>query len=181
MRVSTANSYDNTIALLTRRQAELSAQQERVTTGMRVTKPSDDPVAATLAETAANRLSRTNADLRALDLTEPLRALLTWDQTQTLDHLAPSHYETPMGRRVPIDYDGEAPGIEVRLQEMFGVTRHPTLRKQLFPAAAQPLSLAPLTHTGDGIDRALKANAQLDNGHDSPGLWMPCSIRTSIW
>ncbi|MGV3725130.1 flagellar hook-associated protein FlgL [Hydrogenophaga sp.] len=67
MRVSTANSYDNTIALLTRRQAELSAQQERVTTGMRVTKPSDDPVAATLAETAANRLSRTNADLRALD------------------------------------------------------------------------------------------------------------------
>lgn len=60
-----------------------------------------------------------------------------------------------------------------------GVTRHPTLRKQLFPAAAQPLSLAPLTHTGDGIDRALKVNAQLDNGHDSPGLWMPCSIRTA--
>jgi len=60
-----------------------------------------------------------------------------------------------------------------------GVTRHPTLRKQLFPAAAQPLSLAPMTHTGDGIDRALKANAQLDNGHDSPGLWMPCSIRTA--
>ncbi|MDE1167745.1 MAG: FAD-dependent oxidoreductase [Pseudomonas sp.] len=59
-----------------------------------------------------------------------------------------------------------------------GVTRHPTLRKQLFPAAAQPLSLSPLTHTGDGIDQALKANAQLDNGHDSPGLWMPCSIRT---
>ncbi|KQN61300.1 FAD-dependent oxidoreductase [Pseudomonas sp. Leaf58] len=60
-----------------------------------------------------------------------------------------------------------------------GLTRHPTLRKQLFPAAAQALSLAPLTHTGDGIDRALKANAQLDNGHDSPGLWMPCSIRTA--
>lgn len=60
-----------------------------------------------------------------------------------------------------------------------GVARHPTLRKQLFPAAALPLSLAPMTHTGDGIDRALKANAQLDNGHDSPGLWMPCSIRTS--
>lgn len=67
MRVSTANSYDNTIALLTRRQAELSAQQERVTTGMRVRKASDDPVAATLAETAANRLARTQADLRALE------------------------------------------------------------------------------------------------------------------
>ena len=67
MRVSTANSYDNTIALLTRRQAELAAQQERVTTGMRVRKASDDPVAATLAETAANRLARTQADLRALE------------------------------------------------------------------------------------------------------------------
>lgn len=60
-----------------------------------------------------------------------------------------------------------------------GLTRHPTLRRQLFPAAAQPLSLAPVTHTGDGIDRALKVNAHLDNGHDSPGLWMPCSIRTT--
>ncbi|WP_137921247.1 flagellar hook-associated protein FlgL [Hydrogenophaga sp. 2FB] len=67
MRVSTANSYDNTIALLTKRQAELAAQQERVTTGMRVRKASDDPVAATLAETAANRLARTQADLRALE------------------------------------------------------------------------------------------------------------------
>ncbi len=67
MRVSTANSYDNTIALLTKRQAELSAQQERVTTGLRVSKASDDPVAAALAETAANRLSRTQSDLRALE------------------------------------------------------------------------------------------------------------------
>ena len=67
MRIATANSYDNTIAVLSRRQAELAAQQERVASGLRVLKPSDDPVAATLAETAANRLSRTTADLRALD------------------------------------------------------------------------------------------------------------------
>jgi flagellar hook-associated protein 3 FlgL len=67
MRISTANSYDNTIALLTKRQAELAAQQERVTTGKRVMKASDDPVAAALAETTANRLSRNTADLRALE------------------------------------------------------------------------------------------------------------------
>ncbi|OSZ74259.1 flagellar hook-associated protein FlgL [Hydrogenophaga sp. IBVHS1] len=67
MRVSTANAYDNTVALLTRRQAELSKLQENLATGKRVLRPSDDPVAATLAETAANRLSRTQADLRALD------------------------------------------------------------------------------------------------------------------
>jgi flagellar hook-associated protein 3 FlgL len=67
MRIATAHTYDNTIANLTRRQAELAAQQERVSTGLRVQKASDDPVAATLAETAANRLSRTTADLRALE------------------------------------------------------------------------------------------------------------------
>ena len=67
MRVSTANNYDNTVSLLARRQAELAAQQEKIATGKRVQKPSDDPVAATLAETAQNRLSRTQADLRALE------------------------------------------------------------------------------------------------------------------
>ncbi|MBN3761779.1 FAD-dependent oxidoreductase [Burkholderia sp. Ac-20365] len=60
-----------------------------------------------------------------------------------------------------------------------GVTRHPALRKQLFPAAAQPLSLAPDTHTGDGVGSALAIDARLENGGDSPGLWMPCSIRRS--
>ncbi len=67
MRVSTANSYDNTVALLTRRQAELAAQQERLATGKRVLKASDDPVSATLSETAQARKTRVEADLRALD------------------------------------------------------------------------------------------------------------------
>lgn len=79
-------------------------------------------------------------------------------------------------------HNGEAMRIRARRGVVLatgGLTRHPTLRKQLFPSAAQALSLSPLTHTGDGIDRALKADAQLDDGHDSPGLWMPCSIRTA--
>lgn len=67
MRVATANAYDSTIDLLAKRQADLANQQERLATGKRVLKPSDDPVAATLAETAANRLSRVQADLRALE------------------------------------------------------------------------------------------------------------------
>ncbi len=83
---------------------------------------------------------RTEADLRALDVTEALRARLTWDQSQTLDQLAPSHFETPLGRRVPIDYDGETPSIEVRLQEMFGVTRHPTVGANRLPLRITLLS-----------------------------------------
>ncbi|MBS3996735.1 MAG: flagellar hook-associated protein FlgL [Hydrogenophaga sp.] len=67
MRISTANSFDTTINHLAKRQADLSALQERLGTGKRVLKASDDPVAATLAETAGNRLSRTQSDLRALE------------------------------------------------------------------------------------------------------------------
>ncbi|AOW12251.1 hypothetical protein LPB72_14925 [Hydrogenophaga crassostreae] len=67
MRVATANSYDNTISQLTKRQAELSALQGQISTGKRVQKASDDPVAAVLSEAAQNRLTRVKADQRALE------------------------------------------------------------------------------------------------------------------
>jgi flagellar hook-associated protein 3 FlgL len=67
MRVSTANSFDATVNNLARRQAELVAQQERLSTGKRVLRASDDPVAATLAESAQNRLTRVQGDLRAME------------------------------------------------------------------------------------------------------------------
>lgn len=71
--------------------------------------------------------ARTEADLRGLDLTEALRARLGWEGAQALDRLMPAAFETPLGRRIPIDYAGEHPAIECRLQEMFGVTEHPTV------------------------------------------------------
>ncbi|MGV8951310.1 MAG: ATP-dependent helicase HrpB [Cypionkella sp.] len=76
---------------------------------------------------------RTEADLRALDLTDALRARLSWAQTQQLDTLVPAQFETPLGRKAPIDYDGEVPAIEVRLQEMFGVTQHPVVGAKRLP------------------------------------------------
>lgn len=99
---------------------------------------------------------RTEADLRALDLTEPLRSLLTWDQTQTLDRLVPARFATPLGRDVPIDYDGDHPSIEVRLQEMFGVTQHPTVGQNRLPLRITLLS---------------PARAPLQVTLDLPGFW----------
>ncbi|MBC7736959.1 MAG: ATP-dependent helicase HrpB [Candidatus Saccharibacteria bacterium] len=91
---------------------------------------------------------RTEADLRSLDLTEALKSLLSWDQQAELDRIAPSHFTTPLDRKVPIDYDGDAPGIELRLQEMFGVTVHPTvgahrkpLRVTLLSPAQKPIQV----------------------------------------
>ena len=85
---------------------------------------------------------KTEADLRGLDLAPALAGLLTWDQAREMDRLTPAHYETPLGRRIPIDYDGEAPGIELRLQEMFGVTTHPTVGQNRLPLRITLLSPA---------------------------------------
>ena len=84
--------------------------------------------------------ARTAGDLRALDVTEALRARIGWDRVQALDRSVPSHFETPLGRRVPIDYDGDAPSIEVRLQEMFGVTVHPVVGAARLPLRITLLS-----------------------------------------
>ncbi len=66
-RVSTANSFDATISRIVQRGADLSSLQEKLASGKRVLKASDDPVAATLAERESNRLMRNEADLRALE------------------------------------------------------------------------------------------------------------------
>lgn len=83
---------------------------------------------------------RTEADLRNIDLTEAFRAQLDWGQMQELDRLVPSHFETPLGRRVPIDYSGEAPAIEVKLPEMYGVSAHPTVGPKRHPLRISLLS-----------------------------------------
>lgn len=70
---------------------------------------------------------RSAEDWKRFDMLPALRAMLDWDQTQTLDRAAPAHFVTPLGRKIPIDYAGEAPGITLRLQEMFGVTSHPVV------------------------------------------------------
>lgn len=83
---------------------------------------------------------RTEADLRNTDLTEAFRAQLDWGQMQELDRLVPSHFETPLGRRVPIDYSGEAPAIEVKLPEMYGLCAHPTVGPKRHPLRISLLS-----------------------------------------
>jgi len=99
---------------------------------------------------------RTEAELRGLDLTEPLRQLLGWEALQSLDRLFPAQFETPLGRRVPIDYGGEAPSIELRLQELFGVTAHPTVG-----ARRLPLRITLLSPGGKPVQVTM----------DLPGFW----------
>ncbi|MBT2130337.1 ATP-dependent helicase HrpB [Aliiroseovarius lamellibrachiae] len=68
---------------------------------------------------------RTTADWKKFDALDALRGRLDWNAMQALDQASPAHFTTPLGRKVPIDYSGDHPEIEIRLQELFGVTRHP--------------------------------------------------------
>ena len=81
---------------------------------------------------------------RKFDITPALKARLNWDQQNKLDRSAPSHFTTPLGRKIPIDYDGEHPQIALRLQEMFGQVTHPQvvgkpLRVTLLSPAGRPV------------------------------------------
>ena len=89
---------------------------------------------------------RTAADWKRFDLLPALKAALSWGQTQLIDQRAPPAFTTPLGRRVPIDYGAEGPEIALRLQELFGVTQHPTsagvaLKITLLSPAQRPVQV----------------------------------------
>ncbi|MCI2400387.1 ATP-dependent helicase HrpB [Aliiroseovarius subalbicans] len=90
---------------------------------------SDDQLMDTLEDWLLPHLTgvKTAEGWKKFDILPALRAILDWNQMQALDKAAPAHFTTPMDRKIPIDYSGEAPEIRVRLQEMFGVTRHPMM------------------------------------------------------
>jgi ATP-dependent helicase HrpB len=89
---------------------------------------------------------RSAEDWKRFDLLPALKAALSWEQTQVLDREAPGHFKTPLGRKIPIDYASGGPEISVRLQEMFGVTRHPAsagvpLKVTLLSPAQRPIQI----------------------------------------
>ena len=66
MRISTTNAYETAISQLQKRQASLTDAQERLTSGKRVMRASDDPASAAVAERALAAQQRSEAQLRAL-------------------------------------------------------------------------------------------------------------------
>jgi ATP-dependent helicase HrpB len=61
-------------------------------------------------------------------LIDALMGLLDWPARQLLEKLAPADYTTPAGSRHAIDYGAEGgPTVSVRVQEMYGLARHPTV------------------------------------------------------
>jgi ATP-dependent helicase HrpB len=77
------------------------------------------------------------------DLSDALLGLLPWDLRARLEREAPTHFEAPTGTMLAIDYEAEqGPTIAVRLQELFGLTTHPSVAKGAVPLVLELLSPA---------------------------------------
>jgi ATP-dependent helicase HrpB len=78
-----------------------------------------------------------------LDLSQPLYALLSWDQQRKLERLAPTHLTVPSGSNVRVEYETpDLPILAVRLQEMFGCKDTPRLVDGKIPVMLHLLSPA---------------------------------------
>lgn len=89
---------------------------------------------ATLTETLETWLAphlagrRSLADIRADDLAAALDALLGWQARRELDRVAPTHFVAPTGTHATIDYEAEnGPVLSIRVQELYGLDRHPAV------------------------------------------------------
>ena len=87
-------------------------------------------------------------DVQALDaisdtaLEAGLKALVPWDRARALAERAPARLQTPLGSAV-IDYAAPGgPRVDIRVQELFGVTIHPTVGGGRVPLTLSLLSPA---------------------------------------
>ncbi|WP_041802248.1 ATP-dependent helicase HrpB [Rhodopseudomonas palustris] len=107
-------------------------------------------------------------DVSAGDLSDALMGLLPWDLRARLEREAPTHFEAPTGTQLAIDYEAEqGPTIAVRLQELFGLTTHPSLAGGAVPLVLELLS---------------PAQRPVQVTRDLPGFWRGsyAAVRTDL-
>lgn len=90
-------------------------------------------------------------------LTDALRQLLSWDDSQRIERMAPASFTSPAGSTHAIDYAAEGgPRVELRVQALYGLSEHPTIG-----ADRVPLVLSLTSPAGRPIQLT----------RDLPGFW----------
>lgn len=118
---------------------------------------SEEALLADLEEWLGPLLGRRLDALDAAALSQALRNRLDWDAQQALERLAPPEFRSPAGSTHAIDYEDEGgPSVEVRVQALFGLDRHPG-----FGSPSQPLLLKLTSPAGRPIQTT----------RDLPGFW----------
>jgi ATP-dependent helicase HrpB len=83
------------------------------------------------------------ADVAGDELSTALHALIPWDMKRRIEAEAPTHFTAPSGSSVPIDYEAEeGPKLSIRVQELFGLDRHPSIAGGKVPLVVELLSPA---------------------------------------
>jgi ATP-dependent helicase HrpB len=108
------------------------------------------------------------ADIAVDELDAALRALVPWPLRRRLDAEAPTHFAAPTGSQVPIDYEADGgPKISIRVQELFGLDRHPAIADGKVPLLIELLS---------------PAHRPVQMTRDLPGFWRGsyAAVRTEM-
>jgi ATP-dependent helicase HrpB len=96
--------------------------------GLDLPASDDDALLASLGDWLAPLLGRRLSDLSDAQLAEALLGRLDWSQRQRLDSFAPARFATPAGSSHEIDYAADGgPAVDMRVQTLFGLARHPLL------------------------------------------------------
>ena len=104
--------------------------------------------------TSKTALSQISPD----ELETALSALLPWNLKRRLDAEAPTHFAAPSGSSVPIDYDAEeGPKLSIRVQELFGLDRHPEHRRRQGAAGGRTAFAGAPAGAGDARPAGLLA------------------------
>jgi ATP-dependent helicase HrpB len=111
-------------------------------------------------------------------LAEALLSRFSYAQRRKLDEFAPTHVTVPTGSRIAVDYeDDNAPCIEVRMQEVFGLADTPRIAGGLVPLTLKLLSPArrPMQITRDlaGFWRGSYAEVRKDMRGRYPRHYWP--------
>jgi ATP-dependent helicase HrpB len=97
------------------------------------------------------------AEIHPEEIENALAAFLPFPLRRRLDAEAPTHLLVPSGSRIAIDYEAvEGPKASVRVQELFGLDRHPTIAAGRVPLVLELLS---------------PANRPVQITRDLPGFW----------
>lgn len=100
---------------------------------------------------------RSLAALKPDALDAALRALIPWDLRRRLDAEAPARWTAPTGNSFAIDYAAEGgPRVEVRVQEVYGLSEHPSIA-----CGRAPLTLSLLS----------PAQRPIQTTKNLPGFW----------
>ena len=107
-------------------------------------------------------------ELSADDFASALTARLPYPLQRRLDAEAPTHFAAPTGTQAAIDYEAEGgPKIAIRVQELFGLDRHPAIAGGKIPLVIELLS---------------PAHRPVQTTRDLPGFWRGsyAAVRTEM-